>query len=466
MYNSKLHTLISSFNKFETNAFEKYLVSPYFNVDAKLQRFFPVLLKFSSTDIPYTKNDVYKKCFAKQRYDDKEMRYLISSLSKHLENFIALRKFSNDSLLFNSTLAKELSKRDCEKAYQFVFTELKNDDAIKDASFFYYQFLAEENHLTYLSQKQTRKFHFSLDAVLHNLETFYLSKKLQLACDVTNLKNVIQGETELHLIDELKSLAASKSFVDVPAVKIYLNILNTLTEPQNEKHFETLRIILLKYGEQFKPADLKDMYQYLKNYCVKKLNEGDASYTKKLFEIHKNILANKRIMNHDWLSEWEYKNIVTISLRLNEKKWCRDFINKYISYLKPGARTNALTYNLAYWYYYDNDYKQTLKQLQKVEFTDVFYQLDARVLQLKIYFETDDYETLFYHVSAFRIFLKRNKSISEYQRTIYRNLVKFTAKLARAGVSKIKLKKVSTELASINQVADKKWLEQKLEELG
>ena len=109
MHDSKLHSIISSLNKFETNAFEKYLVSPFFNVDAKLQRFFPALLKFSSTDAAYTKEEVYKKGFAKQRYSDKEMRYLISSLSKHLENFIALRKFSNDSLLFNSTLAKELA---------------------------------------------------------------------------------------------------------------------------------------------------------------------------------------------------------------------------------------------------------------------------------------------------------------------------------------------------------------------
>lgn len=83
---------------------------------------------------------------------------------------------------------------------------------------------------------------------------------------------------------------------------------------------------------------------------------------------------------------------------------------------------------------------------KKVEFTDVFYQLDSRVLQLKIYFESDDYENLFYHISAFRIFLKRNNSISENQRTIYRNLVRFKAKLARTGISRIKWKRIAAEL--------------------
>jgi hypothetical protein len=121
-------------------------------------------------------------------------------------------------------------------------------------------------------------------------------------------------------------------------------------------------------------------------------------------------------MNHDYLSQWEYKNIVTLGLRLKENKWVRDFIRKHLHHLAPHERKNALTYNSAMLGYHEKNYRLTLKLLREVEFSDLYYALDSRSLLMKVYYETDDPETLLYHISAFKIFLRRNKFISDYQR--------------------------------------------------
>jgi hypothetical protein len=111
------------------------------------------------------------------------------------------------------------------------------------------------------------------------------------------------------------------------------------------------------------------------------------------------------------------------------------------------------------------DFKNAIRKLREVEFTDVVYQLDARVILLKCYYELDDIETFFYHASAFRLFLLRNRNISEYQKTINRNLIKFLTKIVRAYTSKAKLAQVKKEISAEKNVADLKWLEEKVDML-
>ena len=150
-------------------------------------------------------------------------------------------------------------------------------------------------------------------------------------------------------------------------------------------------------------------------------------------------------MNHGDFSPWEYKNIVTLGLRLQEEKWVREFIRKYLNFLPVDERANALTYNSAMLSYYHKN-------------TDLYYQLDARSILLKVYFELDDVETMLHHISAFKIFIRRNKLVSAYQKEIYLNFIRYTLKIFRAGTSTTKLNAVKNEIISHQNISDKNWL--------
>lgn len=463
MQNSKLSELIRSLNLHEVKAFKAYLVSPYFTDNKKLDDCFIAVRSLMEEQKDFSRKDLHKKIFGNVRFNDQQMRYLLTDLTKHLEYLITLRGFDKEELLQNTICAKELAKRDCEKSYHYRQHLIKHHDDVKNSMFYYHRFIAADQHLNYTGSKQSRKRKLDYQDVLQNLEIFYLSRKLQLFCEVINLKNILSGEFDLHLYEEIKELATKEPFAKIPVVQVYYHILLTLTDSSNEKNFNRLRELLIKHSHLFPVTELKDMYQYVKNYCVKKINQGNTNFVKTLFEIYKTMLADKRLMNADYLSQWEYKNMVSIALRLNEKSWCRNFIHKYINYLPPAERKNALAYNLAYWYFMNVDFKKAIRQLQDVVFTDVFYQLDARVILLKAYYELDEVETFFYHASAFRLFLLRNRSISDYQRTINRNLIKFLTRLVRAGTSNSKLQKLKQEIALEKNVADLNWLNEKVE---
>jgi ATP-dependent exoDNAse (exonuclease V) alpha subunit len=72
-------------------------------------------------------------------------------------------------------------------------------------------------------------------------------------------------------------------------------------------------------------------------------------------------------------------------------------------------------------------------------------------------------DAFFYHASAFRLFLLRNRYISDYQKTFNRNLIKFLSALWRAGTSPAKLKRLMSAIEKEKNVADLKWLMEKVE---
>jgi hypothetical protein len=125
-----------------------------------------------------------------------------------------------------------------------------------------------------------------------------------------------------------------------------------------------------------------------------------------------------------------------------------------------------LIYNLANWHFFRKEYKETLKLFREVEFTDLYYQLDVRAILLKTYFELSDDEPFYYQASAFRAFLSRNRLMSDYQRKIYRNFVRYIVRLLRDSGNQKKMQTLLEEIRQVRQIADFRWLEEKvLEEL-
>ena len=469
MNNSKLSGIILSLSESEIEQFGKFLNSGLVYTYKEQFTLFTVLKKNYPDYGELEKEKLFSLCFPEAKYEDKKLRYLITDFTKNLEKFLVYTSSQNNSYLFNSQLASELSRRKSEKAYRSLYNQFKQESVnsiIKDGDYYYYLFQNEHINLTAEIAKEQRSEGTNIEKVLDNLDKFYLAKKLQLCCEVNNVKNVMAISYKAFLLDEITSYLSKNSYDDTPIIQVYYKILMTLTESEKVEHFNNLRTLLIQHEQVFEKNELREMYQYVLNYCIKKINQGDISFQRTLFEIYKIILDNKVLLPGDRISQWDYKNIVTISMRLNEFDWTGDFIHNYKKYLDPEERENAFSYNLAYLYFNKKDYSKTLNLLQKVEFSDLYYQLDSRVIVLKTYFEQHSDEAFFYHVSAFKNFIQRNKLISDYQRTIYMNLIKYSSKLVRYSGKRKKVEELKKQVEETRQIADINWLLQKISEEG
>jgi hypothetical protein len=460
---NKLQELVYCLNGHEEKAFYVFLSSPYFNTDKSVLNLFEAIRNRRGEE-NFSKRFFFKQLFSNKKYDDKKMRYLVSKLTKHIEYFLTMRHIDKNESQYLLHCTEALAEKDCEKAFAFSFNEIKRKSPVKNATHFYQLYKAYEIHLNNTFAKQSRKVKLDYDSVLHHLDSFYLSKKLQLFSEIINLKNILSREYPMHLLEELKKLAQHDDFKNIPVVQVYYLVLLTLTEPGNENHFKELKNSVAQNGHLFPVNELKELYQYVKNYCIKKINSSQPEYVQTLFSIYKEMLADKRLMRDDYFSQWEFKNVVNISLRLNEKEWCRNFIPKYISYLKPSERKNALAFNLAYLNFVNGNFKEAIKRLKDVEFTDVFYKVDSKVILMKCYYELDEIEFFFYHASAYRLFLLRNRQLSPYQKKMNRNLIIYLSRLVRLSTSPVKIARLKTEVMKEKNIADLHWLLEKINE--
>ncbi len=174
------------------------------------------------------------------------------------------------------------------------------------------------------------------------------------------------------------------------------------------------------------------------------------------------------------MPEWHFKNIVTTGLRLDEHEWVRSFLENYRHRLRPEVEENAYSYNLAAYFHHLENYDEVLRLLLQVEYTDVRYNLDAKSLLLRTYYDLEESEALHSLTEAFKQYLKRNKSLSEFQKKGYFNLLNFTRKAFRLKTNREftsskkwepELQNLRSELEAAETVFNKSWLEGKVAEL-
>lgn len=460
---TRLDSLFSILDQRELKSFSGFL-DWQVSVNVRHKKQLPLMKKIVSSFI-HQRADEKSGLFSS--VSDKEKRYIMGDLSVYLQTFLVYRNAFNNNALYRNLLFKELAKRNALKPLNTLYKEqhTKREEIIREPAGHHYLYEAEkifsEISLLHSGRKQTPAF----NSISRYLDAHYILQKLKLFCEMANYSNVMAADMESLFFHEIIKEVKGGKFSDSKHITIYYYVLMTLINHEDERFFKKLKELVYNSENYFDALELMDFYHYLKNYCVKKINSGDLSYRPVLLDIYKTMMSAQNLFRKQWLSQWDYKNAVTIALREQEYNWAKSFIEKNNSFLIAVERKNAYRYNMAALNFAQKNFREARKLLQFVKTDDVFYRLDARLMMMKIYFELEDIDGLYYHISAFKKFLFRNKQISDYQKNIYTNLIKMVSRLTNALNNKSQLKKLNADLKTAKNVADIQWLKEKVEEL-
>ena len=477
---NKLIELLKKLSAVELRWFVEYVKSPFFNKHQNLIKLIELLYEAAPLYESKTldKKNLFKYIFPHEKYKEQKVSDLASYLVDLLENFMAYLNYEKQPVLQKQLLLKELRERELDKFFQSNLRELrKKTDAYSYRDEFYYhnRFLAETESDAFFIKKGSRERNDSLQKKVDSLDLFYLSVKLRNSCEMINRQNIISSKYNLRMLDNIISYLNKhpEELKDVPSITIYHRILLTLTESENEIHYTRLKELLAEHARKFSIEESRQMYDYAQNYCIKKINQGNAFYAKEIFSLYKLLLENEIIFEGKYLSQWDYKNIVSIAIRLKEFEWTKKFMEQYKEKIAAEFRNNAYTYNLASYYYSKEEYKSALKLLQEVEFTDVFYHLGSKSMLLKMYYELEETEALYSLIDTFKMYLNRNKLISDYQQETHYNLVKYTKKVYnfkinsgnKSSINKTEIQALKNKIVSAKNISNLQWLIEKIEEL-
>lgn len=471
MYQNKAIQILKTFTAQEMRQFADFVQSPYFNKNERLVRLFDILYEcHPAFDAPVIeRHNLFKAVFGEDvLLEEQKLRYLLSDLTKLLEEFICVRAVDEEELLKYHLLLYSYRQRELEKPFMSTLKQAEKvleEWSKRDVSHAFYQYLIEEDKYRFSSVQKEHLLDSNLQMVVDNLDKYFILNKMRYSAEIINNRNVVAINYRLFLYEEIMNHLRNNPLDHVPAAKVYYNVILTLTDPENKRHYENLLALLDEHKDIFSHDELFDMYVYAKNFCIRKINNGHTEFMQELFGLYKVLLNNRVIFRENYLSQWDYKNIVYLGLRLEEYDWVKKFIHDYNQHLDPRYQRNAYTFNMAYFHFFRGEYDQTLTMLRSVEFTDVYYHLDSRSLLLKTYYELEATEAFLSLVDSFKVYIKRNKQIPANQKKNYNNLIKFVSKLYKWKLNpKKSLDDIAEELERTKPLADVIWLRKKLEE--
>lgn len=471
MQSGKLIQLLKTLNKKEFKEFQLFVGSEFYNKNQNLVKFLEHLSVYQGDfeSDKLEKEIFFKKHYKGETFEEQKFRYLQSDLTKLLEEFITWQEFQRDSFQKKFFLLKGLHHRNQDK---YFLQELDNIKALNDQSshrdsdYYFNLHRISELSYEYTSEKRNRAFDNSLQEVIDNLEITYLARGFRYYCEMINRRNILSVEYNLSFFDDLVQYLRNGTFDDVPAIYIYRLIHITLTEPENSDNYQALLNALEKSTGKFSQKEERGMYVFAQNFCIKRINRGETGALQDIFDLYRTMVSKNLIYEGNHVSQPDFKNIVTTGLRLGHDEWVSQFIEDFRHKLNPEFSENAFTYSMAWVHFTRKEFDKALKMLLRVEFNDVYYHLDSKSLLMKVYYEMEEYDGFFSLVDAFKIYLRRNKYISEVQRETYHNFILLVNKLMKVRLGKNDMNwALYDEINNTRPAADLAWLKLKAEEL-
>jgi hypothetical protein len=388
----------------------------------------------------------------------------MSFLHQQIRHYLAYRHWQQSDFTEGINTLSQLRQLKQEKAFQRTAKQQLNKwQKAKGRShqhFFQgYRLYLEKYRM---SIKKSRVAAEGLQAIANNLDTFYISESLRVACLMLAHQTINPNtQYDFTLLKETLIAAQSPKYRSVPEIAIYYHNYHALKTPGEPKHFQTLMQLITSHSRDFAKEEMRDIYLMAINYCIKKLNQGERDFVNAALDLYKIGLEQRILFEEGNLSRFTYNNVLTLSLIKEDFAWARTFLESYKKHLPVKRRETIYLYNLTIYHFKKKDYLRVMELLQQVQFRDVLYNLDTRRMLLRSYFELGEFNALDSLLDSFQVFIRRRNDLG-YHREHFMNLIKFMRKFLSAGHLPTERKQLLKKVENTPSVADKEWLIEKI----
>lgn len=466
MLKTNLITVIRSLSQLERRELALFITSNSINKRQDVLALYNYISNYvDKSPIKLKKPNVFKQLFPHQEYDEKQIRYLISFLNKALERFLINKELENDEVQGRIYLLQAYRRKRISKSF---YKSVKQTEAIvKKISFRNDEFYEKAFQIEYekysFSVNTERNAPRNLQELNDMIDLSYLSKKLRISCVSLAHQSVYKVDYDKGLLNSILQNIEQSTFLKYPIIALYYFYLKAFTTTSGLHYYKKFKIHLKEHADLIPNNELRDIYVLAINYCIKQFNLGDEKYLREVFELYQFSLNNDLLLEHGIISHFAFKNIVGIGLRLKEFEWVDSFIQNYQLNLHSKYRSNYVDYNTAKLWYAQKKHKEAMLKLIKVEYDDLFLNLDVKVLLLKIYYELKEFDVLESHINSFQKYVQRKKLIGYHQEN-YLNIILLTKKLVELNPHDLQeKKKLKSKILATKALGERNWLLNQIE---
>ena len=476
---SKLICALSTLDARQLTRFLQFVRSPFFNSHQPTLDLAEYLADQRRRWDRITKEELSEKLFPGQPHEEFRVSNTMSYLMDLFDRFLIQTGMEGqpETDLYGLEAAMDLGLVSLFRQNMAGTRKRTEGMPVKDDKYYWMKFRLQLADHDYQFGLET-DFHIStLQESLTALDVWYFKIRLERTCELFAIQEMKrQRETvpflERHFDFIRKNLAYFEAF---PVVILYYKCLLMVRENEELKHYFDLSAYFSKHEFNLNTHDRTTIYRHLLNYTIRKTNSNDPFFERESLNVYKKLIDNGLIFRGGKIQQSEYNNIISLSCNFQEYEWARDFAGKYVAFLPEDVRENAGNFNMANIYFHEKRYDESLELIGQVAFTNIFYQIKVRFLQIKIYFEQGEDSLLQSALDSFRIFNLRNKKMPAFHRKGGLNFVRFARvlvnleSLSRAGGDRslrTKARQLVARLVAYDEpLINKPWLLEKSEAL-
>ncbi len=472
--NTRIFKLMKNLETIKLNRFSKFIHSPYFNKNTKISQLFDQLHNdIRQGNAAPSKEELWQISGFEDEYNDLKFRKLCNDLVERYERFIAVEYMQEDKLLLSNLLVNAVKSSDneelIEKHIQKASTVFERSPD-HSSDYFLQKYLHDktlQNLKSNYEKKEDIK-NFINDASYQNLSTqldaYYVIEKLRQAIDVITWSKQYKMSINIDL-GMAQGLLNEERISSIVSVKVYWLIFQILTIDESKNLYYELKELARKEINSFPKVEQAEIFDALFSYCVRKGNEGSTEFQNEYMDLHEWGIQEEFILKNGVLSPTSFRNYVFAGLRLGEYKRVEEYIEKHINLLEGFRQENALSFNKARVAWYKKDFDNVLTYLNQVNYDDVWYNINSKIMLLASYYELDEIDPLYSLMDSYTAFLRREKSLDSKRKKRHFQFISYLKKIVNNPDNKNQMIQLKEEIIKDKEVTSKDWLLEKIDEL-
>jgi hypothetical protein len=480
MNNSTLIQLFKSLDKADRRQLRKVVASPYFNQREDVTALFEYIDKNLEAGAPkLMKEKAFAVIYNKQKFDVDRFYYPMSLLTQVILKYLAMNELEQEIPQYDRLLNRALRKRGAEKMYEKSIADAKTyleQQPLRNAKYHLDSFILRFEEFD-AEQRLHRDGNFELQKITDDFNFFCIAEMLRLAYALLSHQLVAKIEYKQPLLDSILTIA--DKHLDIPAVAMQYYAFKTLSE--SSKLTQTLSTELLeKRGDSeglffqklkseitlnqklFSEAELRDLLKVAINYCIRRQNRGELTYINEALELYRFGFDNSILTENGIVEPYDYKNVLMLALKINNYDWAEQFLTDYKRFLPEKERENLYKYNYAIYSFRKKDYTKAIQLLQEVNLKEVLFNLDARRMLARIYYDLNEFSALDSYIESSKIYLHRQNDIG-YHKESYTNYFRTIEKILKSDLRSSAVKdRLRQEVTDTQMIVERDWLLSKL----
>lgn len=473
----RIESLIQSLDTRTRKKARSFLISPYFNTNETLVKCFDYIDQQVSRGQSIDKQKLWVKLFGKTPYKDIKLRKIFHDITQALRSFFAVESLmAHPSAKLKSEIdfCKNHNIIELHNRYLSELNEQANETSLSSRALLDIYFsaidvgdLVTDSRVRDKGLKDAKIFD-DFDLLKNVLYTGFLTEVIRLTIlkrDHDSIRGINLNGSNDFFITEQMLREIGDHVLSNDLLEIYLDIHKSIF--QDDQELDSLAILeALKDFGRDKRKEIKFLYEYLNNYLTRQSNLGNKMYFE-LFMLYKFGLQQEYIVRVNQIDAVYYENIVMVACRSKEYSWALNFIDEYYSYLAPEYRQSAYSFSKARIYNNMGNHDEVIKVLMNVEYENLTYKLNSRIMLMMAFYELDELDPLDSTIKSFKVFLRRNRNISSRRKNNFRDFCDVVFHLVKAIERKDKerVKKALTVMNGNPGIPSSWWLKEKIQEV-